>query len=138
MIRLYTDAAVSGKPGSAGVGLLIIDDKDQIQLAIPLENNQWDNHTAEFQAMLSGINWLVEHQLTKQLTFCYTDSQIVAQSIKKGYVKDTKFQEYLQAILEQLKKFTYISVEWIPEAANKGADNLARQALQKAKSSQRF
>lgn len=136
MIRLYSDAAVSGHPGHAGIGLVIIIDKEQIQLSIPLSELHWDNHRAEFIALLKGIEWLVDNESTHHLTFCYTDSQIVAQSIEKSYVKDEIFQEYLTAIQNLMDQFNFISVEWIPESANKGADNLARQALQKAKKQQ--
>lgn len=131
MIRLYTDAAVNGNPGKAGIGLLVITDEEQFQLSLPL-TGQWNNHHAEFKALLEGINWLVEHNYTNELTFCYTDSQIVAQSVEKEYVKDMISNEYLQDILELKNQFPFLSVTWISEAKNRGADNLAKQALQKA------
>lgn len=132
MIRLYTDAAVSGNPGNAGIGLLVLSDQGQQQYSIPLESNQWDNHLAEFHALLSGLQLLVDKGITDQMTFCYTDSQIVAHSIEKSYVKDKEFKRYLLEILELMDEFPYLSVQWIPNRENKGADNLARQALQKA------
>lgn len=64
------------------------------------------------------------------MVFCYTDSQIVAESIEKNYAKNIKFQEYLNKINSLMKYFKYIIIEWIPQNENKGADNLARQALQ--------
>lgn len=131
MIRVYTDAAVNGDPGHAGIGLLILTEKEQFQLTIPLEN-KWDNHQAEFIAVLKGMTWLVENKHNDHMTFFYTDSQIVAQSVEKEYVKDTTFHDFLQEILSLMNEFPYISVAWIPESENKGADNLAKQALQKA------
>lgn len=132
MIRLYTDAAVSGNPGNAGIGLLILFDDEQKQFKIPLENDDWDNHRAEFHALFAGLSFLVNEGLTDQLTFCYTDSQIVAQSISKAHAKNPIFKKYLDDILVLMEAFPYISVEWIPNRENKGADNLARQALQQA------
>lgn len=132
MIRLYTDAAVSGDPGNAGIGVLILFDQEQKQYSIPLEHNQWNTHQAEFHALLYGLSLLVEKGLTDQMTFCYTDSQIVAQSVEKSYVKKPEYNKYLVDILEMMDKFPYLSVQWIPNRENKGADNLARQALQKA------
>lgn len=131
MIRMYLDAAVKGDPGPAGIGILIVTENQQIQLAHPLENN-WDNHQAEFQAVIYGLSWLIEHGYVDELTFCYTDSQIVSQSIEKEYAKDSLFQKYLEHILALMTHFPYINIEWIPQAQNKGADNLARQGLQKA------
>lgn len=131
MIRLYADAAVNGNPGQAGLGVLILTEKDQYQLTLPL-SGQWTNHQAEFQAILHGLSWLVQNDHTSEMAFCYTDSQIVAQSVEKKYVKDKNFQIYLDKILELMEIFPYVSVTWIPESENRGADNLARQALQKA------
>lgn len=131
MIRLYTDAAVNGNPGDAGIGLLILTDNEQIQLSSPLAN-QWNNHQAEFKALLEGLKWLVKNDYTDELTFCYTDSQTVAQSVEKEYVKDTLSNKFLQEILTLMLKFSFISVDWIPESKNRGADNLAKQALRKS------
>jgi len=131
MIWIYTDTAVNGNPGRAGVGILILKGEDQIQLTTPL-SGMWDNHEAEFKAMLDGLTWLVQNDSASELTFGYTDSQIVAQSIEKKYVKDRTFQKYLTEILELMEEFPYISISWLPESENRGADNLARQALQKA------
>lgn len=130
MIRLYTDAAVNGNPGHVGIGLLILAKKDQIQLSFPLDH-KWNNHHAEFKALYEGIKWLVDNDYTNELTFCYTDSQIVAQSIEKKYVKDTFSNKVLQDILSLMTQFSFISVTWIPESKNRGADNLAKQALRK-------
>lgn len=131
MIRLYADAAVNGNPGQAGLGVLILTEKDQYQFT-PSLSGLWNNHHAEFQGVLHGLSWLVQNDYTDEMTFCYTDSQIVAQSVEKEYVKDTTSQKFLEKILELMKEFPYISVTWIPESENRGADNLARQALQKA------
>ncbi len=132
MIRLYTDAAVSGDPGHAGIGVLILFDQEQKQYAIPLEQDQWNTHLAEFHALLYGLRLLVDDGMTDQMTFCYTDSQIVAQSIEKSYVKNKEYNKYLTEILELMDEFLYLSVQWIPNRENKGADNLARQALRQA------
>lgn len=132
MIRLYTDAAVSGDPGNAGIGILILFDQEQKQYSIPLAHNQWNTHLAEFHALLYGLRLLVEKGLTDQMTFCYTDSQIVAQSVDKSYVKNKEYNKYLMEILELMDEFPYLSVQWIPNRENKGADNLAKQALRQA------
>lgn len=132
MIRLYSDAAVNGNPGQAGIGLLLIFDKNQKQYSIPLENNSWNNHLAEFYALNYGLQSLVDLGKNNEMIFCYTDSKVLAEAIEKKYVKSKEFNHYLQKILFLMKEFPYASVQWIPNQENKGADNLARQALQKA------
>lgn len=130
MIRIYTDAAVKGNPGPVGIGIVIVRNNEQTQLSIPLDD-KLDNHQAEFQAVIQGLKWLIQKNWTNELTFCYTDSQIVAQSIEKEYAKDIYFQNSVNEILSLMRNFSYISIEWIPESENKGADNLAKQALSK-------
>lgn len=130
MIRIYTDAAVIGNPGPVGIGIVIVRNNEQTQLSIPLDD-KLDNHQAEFQAVIQGLKWLIQKNWTNELTFCYTDSQIVAQSIEKEYAKDIFFQNSVTEILSLMSSFSYISIDWIPESENKGADNLAKQALNK-------
>lgn len=130
MIRMYTDAAVNGYPGQAGVGLLILLEKEQKQFKVPLEG-LWNNHHAEFKAMLLGLEWLVENNHTDQMVFAFTDSKIVAHSVTKKYVKNQVSNQYLTKILNLMAHFPFASIEWIPSSDNQGADNLARQALYK-------
>ncbi|MFC6464567.1 ribonuclease HI family protein [Marinilactibacillus sp. GCM10026970] len=131
MLKVYSDAAVNGNPGSAGIGIVITGADMYIQLALPLEG-QWDNHTAEFEAIRLAINWLVENDQTHSITQFFTDSQVVARSIEKKYVKSETFKPYLNECLALLESLSYYEINWIPEKQNKGADNLAKQGLQKA------
>ena len=131
MIRLYTDAAVKGNPGPAGVGVLFLTDNGQNQLTFPLKDT-WNNHHAEFQAVVLGLQTLIDNGLTEEMVFFHTDSHIVAQSIDKEYVKDKNAKPYLEQILKLIDQFPIVTTTWIPQAKNKGADNLARQALQQA------
>lgn len=130
MIRIYTDAAVKGNPGPVGIGIVIVRNNEQTQHSFPFDE-QLNNHQAEFQAVIQGMKWLIKNDWTDELTFCYTDSQIVAQSVEKKYVKDMSSKKYLDDILKLMEEFPYANVTWIPESENRGADNLAKQALQK-------
>lgn len=131
MLKLYTDAAVKGNPGLAGVGIVISGEGIHEQLSIPLKGD-WNNHDAEWEALRLGLQWLIEHKKTETMLAIYTDSQIVATSIQKQYVKNKNFQNYLKAISEMIEHFLFAEVSWLPEKENKGADNLAKQALRKA------
>lgn len=131
MLKLYTDAAVKGNPGLAGVGIVITGQDVYEQLSIPL-HGEWNNHEAEWEAVYLGIQWLIEHKKTDQILSVYTDSKLVAESIEKNYVKRKSFSVYLEKISSGLEQFMFSEVDWIPEKENKGADNLARQALRKA------
>ena len=88
-----------------------------------------DNHRAEFEALLYGLRHLKKQNRQNQLVFCYTDSKLVAESIRKKYTKKAGHKLYLEETLQELAAFTNFYLEWIPEKENKGADNLAKKAL---------
>ena len=50
--------------------------------------------------------------------------------MKKIYTKQIAYQDILKKVQEERKKFPQLFLEWIPEKENRGADQLARQALQ--------
>lgn len=136
MIKVYTDAAVKGNPGRAGIGMLIVQDGIQRQLSKPIEE-YCDNHLAEFLACLEALRCLFDEKKCQEWIFLYSDSKIVVQSIKKRYVKQPEYRKVLDEILVVLEQFPTIEMEWIPETMNKGADQLAKQALQKRLKQQR-
>lgn len=130
MIRLYVDASTKGNPGPCGVGIVILKNQEQLQISQPLVHN-YTNHEAEFIALITGLNILLEHHWENEWVSIHSDSKIVVQSIEKQYTKKTEFQKLLKGALQQLQKFPLHSLTWIPEKQNQGADHLARQALQK-------
>lgn len=127
---MYTDASTKSNPGPSGVGVIIIGEDIHIQLSIPLEK-ELSNHQAEFEAVLAGLDYLINNQLTHHELLLYSDSKIVVSAIERNYVKNKLFNHYLSSINKQLERFPIFIVKWIPEAQNKEADHFARQALYK-------
>lgn len=136
MLKVYTDAAVNGNPGLAGIGIVVSGNGLYEQLSIPLSGN-WDNHRAEWEAMRVALKWIEANQNLNSLILLYSDSQIVARSISKKYVKNVNFKPFLNDCLASLNHFSFYEIHWIPEKQNRGADNLAKQALQKALNNQK-
>ena len=128
MIKLFVDGAATGNEGYAAIGILIVEDGVQEQIGLPLEDRM-DNHRAEFEALLYGLRHLKKHSKQDQLVFCYTDSKLVADSIRKKYTKKVEHKLLLEETLQDLAALTNFYLEWIPEKENKGADNLAKNAL---------
>ena len=89
-----------------------------------------DNHLAEFTAINWALGWLLEEGLQEELIFMHTDSKVTADAISKRYTKKEANRIVLKEIQNKLKDFSQLFVKWIPESENKGADQLARQALQ--------
>ena len=129
MIKVYTDAAVNGNPGEVGLGVLVLKDGEQMQFKIPVEEKM-DNHLAEFTAIDWALGWLLEEGLQEELIFMHTDSKVTADAISKRYTKKEANRIVLKEIQNKLKDFSQLFVKWIPESENRGADQLARQALQ--------
>ncbi|PQF22580.1 ribonuclease HI family protein [Enterococcus mundtii] len=130
MLKVYIDASTKGNPGPSGGGILLVSDHQQEQLSIPLSFGS--NHQAEFEAFLKTLEILKNRQMTAETILCYSDSKVLVSTIDKNHTSNKDFLPYLEKIQSLLKDFSMLILQWIPESKNKGADNLARQALQKA------
>ena len=129
MLKVYIDASTKGNPGPSGGGILIIADQQQDQLSIPLSFGS--NHQAEFEVFLKTLEILKNRQMTEEIILCYSDSKVLVSTIDKNHTSNKDFLPYLEKIQSLLKDFSMLILQWVPESKNKGADNLARQALQK-------
>lgn len=134
MLKLYSDAAVSTKDQLAGAGVIVVGDGLHEQLSYPLPQ-AIDNHLAELHAFLLAIKWVLSNQKANQYIQFYTDSQLVAQSLQKAFIKKSAYKPVFKEILNHLTLLTLYDVTWVPEKENKGADNLAKQALAKQRKS---
>ncbi|MDA9461847.1 RNase H [Enterococcus mundtii 3F] len=130
MLKVYIDASTKGNPGPSGGGILLVSDHQQEQLSIPLSFGS--NHQAEFEVFLKTLEILKNRQMTAETILCYSDSKVLVSTIDKNHTSNKDFLPYLEKIQSLLKDFSMLILQWIPESKNKGADNLARQALQKA------
>ena len=129
MIRVRTDAAVNGNPGKVGIGIQILYEKQQFLFK---ENTDqlMDNHQAELWAIYRALIILQEKEWHHEVIFLNSDSKFAMMAIEKNYTKQVAYQEILKKVQEERKKIPQLFLEWIPEKENRGADQLARQALQ--------
>ena len=129
MIRVRTDAAVNGNPGKVGIGIEILHQKQQFLFK---ENSEllMDNHQAELWAIYRALIILQEKEWHHDVIFLNSDSKFAMMAIEKNYTKQVAYQEILKKVQEERKKIPQLFLEWIPEKDNRGADQLARQALQ--------
>ena len=129
MIRVKTDAAVNGNPGKVGIGIEILYKKQQFLFK---ENSEllMDNHQAELWAIYRALIILQEKEWYQEMIFLNSDSKFAMMAIEKNYTKQIAYQDILKKVQEERKNFPQLFLEWIPEKENRGADQLARQALQ--------
>lgn len=129
MIRVRTDAAVNGNPGKVGIGIEILYEKQQF-LFKENADQLMDNHQAELWAIYRALIILQEKEWHHDVIFLNSDSKFAMMAIEKNYTKQVAYQEILKKVQEERKKIPQLFLEWIPEKENRGADQLARQALQ--------
>lgn len=129
MIKIYTDAAVKGNPGDVGIGILVLWGGKQIPLKFPIQTPM-DNHQAELMGVKLAYEWLKEQKVFEEFIFLHTDSKSTVDAIQKNYTKRIENQDLLHQIQSLKEDFPQCFVKWIPESENRGADQLARQALQ--------
>ena len=127
MIELYVDGASAGNPGESGIGIFIKGEGHLIKLSERI--NPTDNHTAEFIALLRGVEETAK--LTSGVVSARSDSQVVVMAVEKEFVKNENYKEYLKKILEIANKFDFFFIKWIPDSENRAADALAREAIHK-------
>lgn len=130
MVKIYTDAAFDPNKKMATIVTLYHQSNQRFQFSEFVPHIE-DNHQAEFKAMILCLEKLIQQQLQDQLCQIYSDSKIVISSIEKEYVKDERYQPYLNKILSLKENFSLIFFNWIPEKQNLAADQLAKSVLHK-------
>ncbi len=125
MIELYTDGASAGNPGKSGIGIYITGEGHSLKFSEPIP--PCDNHTAEFLALIRGLEEAT--RITTGILSVRCDSQLVVQAIEKEFVKNELYKPHLKKALELIKSFEYFFIKWISDDTNRAADALARQAI---------
>lgn len=136
MLKIYSDAAVSPKDNIAGAGLVVVGEDLYEQLTLPLPPME-DNHIAELEAFKLAVNWPIEQKRTEEWTIFHTDSQLVAAAVNKKHIKNSRYSELFDSIMASLDHLSFYEVKWIPEKNNRGADNLAKQAIARQRKSRK-
>lgn len=127
MLELYVDGASAGNPGKSGIGIFIKGEGHSLKISEPIEPT--NNHSAEFQALLRGLEEAAK--LTSGIVSARSDSQVVVMAVEKEFVKNEVYKEYLVKILDIASKFDFFFIKWIPDDENRAADALAREAIHK-------
>lgn len=127
MIELYVDGASAGNPGKSGIGIFLKGEGHHIKISEPIRPT--DNHSAEFQALIRGLEQAAE--LTTGIVSARSDSQIVVSAVNQEFVKNPTYKPYLMTILTIAEQFDFFFIKWIPTAENRAADALAKDAVYK-------
>lgn len=130
MLKTYIDGAVNPRTQQAAVGILIVEEGQQRQIGEPLAEFL-DNHATELVALHRLLELLLEEHREEETVFCHSDSKMLVNAVHKRYSKS--YDLYLQQVISLLDHFPNFYLKWVPEKENRGADQLARNALKKKK-----
>lgn len=125
MLKLYTDAAVKGNPGPAGIGILIVGLNTPIEKSAPIA--PMTNHEAEFVAAIHGFNELVHAGLAGQNVQLISDSKLVIDALNKGYTKH--YGALYTELVQAAAPFPLVIPTWQNEKQNHRAHQLALRGL---------
>ncbi|GKV67251.1 MULTISPECIES: reverse transcriptase-like protein [Sporosarcina] len=131
MLEVYIDGASAGNPGLSGIGIYIKGEGQDLRISEAIEPT--NNHSAEFQALVRGLEEAVK--FTDGMVSVRSDSNVVVQSMEKEFTKNEQYAPFLQQALKLAKHFDLFFIKWIPDSSNRTADSLARQAIQVQKKS---
>lgn len=130
MIEVYIDGASKGNPGLSGAGIFIKTGEGQERYSIPL--GMRDNHEAEYLALIHALR-ICQEKGYDDIISVRTDSKHVADAVEKEFVRKEPYRSLLIESLQLASAFPLFFIKWIPEAQNKTADQLSREAIRKNK-----
>ena len=126
--KLYTDGASRGNPGQAGAGAVLFDTEDQILEEKCRYLGEVTNNVAEYQALLMGLDMVLDQGIKEVAIFL--DSELIVKQIQGEYrVKDKNLKVLFDQAQGFLQKFKEYTINHVPRAQNKVADQLANLAI---------
>jgi ribonuclease HI/probable phosphoglycerate mutase len=126
--RLFTDGASRGNPGEAGAGIVLLDDNNQELIARSLYLGRSTNNVAEYKALVLGLE--AATQLGCRRLTIFMDSQLIVRQVQGRYkVKNANLKPLFDKVKGLLANINKWSIDHIPRAENKRADELANRGI---------
>lgn len=128
IINLYTDGASRGNPGLGGAGAVLVDENGEILASVKKALGVCTNNTAEYMALILGIEEAVKLKCRKLKIFL--DSELIVNQINGSYrVKNENLQTLMREVRKLLSSFDSYTVEHVERNNNRLADKLANEAI---------
>lgn len=134
-VKVYTDGASRGNPGSAAVGIVIKDEGDKVIRTFGKYIGECTNNVAEYTALIESVKLLKElNEPFEEINF-FCDSELIVKQIRGEY--KIKHKDLINLSLEFWKEIKSLNIKFsikhIPREENKAADKLANEALDENK-----
>ena len=132
-LKLYFDGSCEpmNPGGTMGFGTLIkrgdirIFENSEAVAAAPGNTN----NIAEYRALINGLQWLIDNDMTGEPVAVFGDSNLVIQQMAGNWgAKGGRYYPYFAKAKSLRDQFSDISFTWIPRAENVECDELSRSA----------
>ncbi len=127
-LEIYIDGASSGNPGPAGIGVVVLRDNYPIKnISEPI--GYTTNNIAEYTALI----WALQEALIQKVDKIKvnTDSLLLANHLNKKYkIKEPRLKVLYNQVIHLLSGFGEVEINYIRRDENKGADKLAKRAIE--------
>lgn len=134
-IKVFTDGASKGNPGSAGIGVIIYDENDFIIESYEEFLGDATNNQAEYKALLKSLDLIAKIKEISDKKFdaveFYSDSELMVNQVNFDYqVKEPELALLNNKFHVKAKKLGLnFTIKHIDRAQNKAADRLANLAI---------
>jgi ribonuclease HI len=131
---VFADGASRGNPGPASIGAVVIAPSGKEAHAVSRRLGRATNNEAEWQAAIAGVEAALA--LGARNLHLKMDSELVVRQLEHRYkVRNPRLQPFFARLVELRRQFDAFTVESIPRALNKRADQLANMALDSGEAS---
>ena len=130
LVKVYTDGACRGNPGSGAIGVLILDCEgnalDQHKECI----GDCTNNIAEYAALSKGLDLAVKY--TRKKVEVYSDSKLVTHQMRGEWrIKQPHLKTLFNEVKRKEAQFENVNYNHLPRTNEfiKQADQMANDAL---------
>ncbi len=128
-IKVYSDGGARGNPGPAAVGVVAYKGSEELFRISKCIGNA-TNNIAEYTALVSAIEKLIDTHCTDHVVLFHLDSELVVKQLNGEYkVKDLNLKILYERVLTKVGKISCVKFVHVRREQNKIADMLVNKAL---------
>lgn len=130
ILNIHTDGGSRGNPGPAAVGVVIQAADGKTIYSFGKTIGVATNNIAEYQAVISALEWLIANQSKGEFHF-FSDSQLIVNQLNGLWkIKDSNLRAKI-IFIRQLEAKLNCPIKYtaIPREQNAAADQLVNLAL---------
>ncbi len=130
LVKVYTDGACRGNPGSGAIGILISDGEGNVLDQHKECIGDCTNNIAEYKALSKGLDLAVKY--TRNKVEVYSDSKLVVHQMRGEWrIKQPHLKTLFNRVKKKETQFENVNYNHLPRTNRciKQADQMANDAL---------